>query len=197
MSFNTELGKKFFLFTALIIFSFSANAAIETKQVDAPIYVKSGKNLSAQFNFVTNYVFRGISQTQNQPAIQGVLAYSFFPSGIYLCLFSSNDHLVGIRNEILEFEIDPSIGITNKIGDHASYDINLFRYIYPQGNSNSYNEFNSYFNYYFVTAQFSYSNDDYATGKSGFYYNLGFNYELPARIFFNINNLKVGGGIGY
>jgi len=171
--------------------------SIFTSQSVTPIIVESGKNLSGKIDLVSNYIFRGISQTQNQPAAQVGLAYSFLSTGMYGCIFGSNDHFLGKQNETIYYEVDPSIGVTNKVNDHAMYDFNLSRYIYPQANSNDYNAFNSYFNYYFLTAQFSYSNDDYATGKSGSYYNLGFKYEIPSRYFFHINNLNVSGGIGY
>ena len=121
--------------------------------------------------------------------MQGSAALTNLKTGIYFSVFGSN--------ETATVELDPSIGITNKINDHLSFDINILRYIYPKASNSDYNELNAYLKYYFITAQISYSNDTYASGKSGTYFNLGFQYEIPSHYIFNLDNVTMSGGIGY
>ena len=78
-----------------------------------------------------------------------------------------------------------------------SYDISFSRYNYPNANQNSFNELNAYLNYYAITGHIAYSNDEYATGKNGSYYNLGFNVPVPSSYAFNLNDVHFSGGIGY
>ena len=47
------------------------------------------KNFSATVTFATDYVFRGVSQTDNKPAVQGSFDYKH-PSGAYLGIWGSN-----------------------------------------------------------------------------------------------------------
>src|SRR5690348_3144550 len=50
-------------------------------------------NLSGNLAWVSNYMFRGMSQTRNLPALQGSLTYSF-PYGIYANAWGSNVRFV-------------------------------------------------------------------------------------------------------
>ena len=45
---------------------------------------------TANVGFVTDYSFRGLSQTMGQPAVQGGFDYSHAPTGIYLGIWGSN-----------------------------------------------------------------------------------------------------------
>src|SRR5579863_7214452 len=46
----------------------------------------STSGLSGSLAFTTNYIFRGVSNSENLPAVQGSLTYTF-PIGIYLNLW--------------------------------------------------------------------------------------------------------------
>lgn len=170
---------------------------ISTKDPIDTLEVKKEKSFTGKFALMTNYIYRGISETDNHPAAQFALSYSFLPAGIYVSLFATNDYFFGKHGERVTYETDPSFGITNKIGEYFTYDISISRYLFPQANINSYNEYNLNLDYYFLTAQLSYSNNVYAVGKSGTYYNLGFNYDVPVKYFFCIENINVTGGVGY
>lgn len=149
-------------------------------------------NLSGSMAFTTNYVFRGLSQTENLPAVQGGLTYTF-PIGLYLNMWGSN---VKFPNTTATIEIDTIAGIHRTVGENFTYDINLARYNYNGASALSYNELNGVFNYYFVQAGFGYSSNVYNAHTSGLYLNGGVNYEIPQKFAFNLQNVTLLALIG-
>src|SRR3990167_7403050 len=140
--------------------------------------------LSGTMAFTSDYVFRGISQTEDLPAVQGWLTYTF-PLGFYLNAWGSNVKFTGNTDATLE--LDTIVGIHNDIGDNFTYDLNLARYNYPRSHSNNYDEVNSVFNFYFLQLGLSYSGNVYNTHAHGAYYNGGINYDIPPQYIFNLN----------
>ena len=136
--------------------------------------------------FTTNYVFRGISQTSNLPAVQGSLTYTF-PIGIYLNMWGSN---VKFANSTASIEIDTILGIRRSIGENFTYDINIDRYNYPSQSNLAYNELNTLFNYHFLQAGVSYSSNVYNSHNSGLYINGGINYQIPQKWAFNLKDVS-------
>jgi len=75
----------------------------------------------------TDYVFRGISQSNEKPAVQAGLTWSH-DSGIYLGFWGSSvDYADGDDSTT---EMDAFIGYASSIGDF-SYDIGFTHYFYP------------------------------------------------------------------
>lgn len=148
---------------------------------------------TATFDLTTNYVFRGISQTENLPAAQGGLTYTS-PFGLYLSLWGSNVKFVDTDATI---ELDTIAGYSNTIGEHFTYDINYARYNYPSATNLEYNELNTLFNYYFLQAGISYSANVYNSHKSGTYYSGGINYDIPPAYIFNLENMNILALIGH
>ncbi|MEM7399380.1 MAG: TorF family putative porin [Pseudomonadota bacterium] len=87
-------------------------------------------SLSASTAFTTDYVFRGISQTDNQAAVQGSLdaAYGMF----YIGMWASNLDFGGgpAGQDIANLEIDYYAGITPE-WQGVSFDIGGIFYTYP------------------------------------------------------------------
>lgn len=190
---------------ACLLLATTANAArnnsdyeymLPNKQATFPIKVPE-KPWSAELGALTNYVYHGITQTDDQPAAQIGITYTFVKTGFYLNLWTSNDYFYGNNGELVTYETDPTIGINNNINDNLNYDISISRYMYPKLMRDAYNDFNIYLYYYFLVAQYSYSNDMFATGRKGSYYYLGINYSIPPKYFFRIENISLSGGIGY
>ena len=97
----------------------------------------SPHTLSANIGLTSNYVFRGISQTGGEPAIQGGFDYSH-RSGFYLGTWGSN---VGWLTEFQGYdsgsmELDLYGGYRNAIGP-VSYDVGAIRYMYPGSKNNT------------------------------------------------------------
>lgn len=93
----------------------------------------SPHSLSANVGLTSNYIFRGISQTGGDPAIQGGLDYAH-SSGFYLGTWGSNvgwiEDFQGYNSGNLE--IDLYGGFRNSIGKtDFSYDVGAIKYFYP------------------------------------------------------------------
>lgn len=139
-------------------------------------------DVNANISFVTNYIFRGFSQTRNLPAIQGGLTYNS-PFNIYAMLWGSNVKFDGTDATL---ELDTILGYANTIGDNFAYDINVARYFYPSAKSLEYNEINTLFNWYFLQAGVSYSGNVYNVHRTGVYYQGGVNYDIPSDYLFGV-----------
>jgi uncharacterized protein (TIGR02001 family) len=144
-------------------------------------------NLSGNLAWVSNYMFRGISQTRNLPAVQGSLTYSF-PYGIYANAWGSNVRFVDSPATV---EMDTILGVRNTIGENFTYDISGARYNYPGAKDLNYNELNTVFNYYFLQAGYSYSANEYNSHTTGQYYQGGINYEIPSNYVFGLNGVNI------
>lgn len=94
---------------------------------------ESPHSLSANVSLASDYIFRGISQTGHDPAIQGGFDYAH-TSGFYLGTWGSN---VGWIEDYQDYgsgnlEIDLYGGFRNSIGDTGiSYDVGVIGYFYP------------------------------------------------------------------
>ncbi len=148
--------------------------------------------LSGTMALTTNYVFRGISQTSNLPAVQGGLTYTF-PMGIYVNAWSSN---VKFTNSTATVELDTILGLHRTVGEDFIYDINIARYNYPGASVIAYNEANSIFNYKFLQFGLSYSSNAYNSGASGTYGEGGINYKIPQKYAFNLQDVGIIALIG-
>ncbi|MDQ3563460.1 MAG: TorF family putative porin [Pseudomonadota bacterium] len=79
--------------------------------------------------FTTDYLFRGISRTDNGPAIQGNLQYIYRPWGVYLGAWASNVDTVTSDGEI---EIDWTGGIRGQFTDTGiGWDLGAIYYHFP------------------------------------------------------------------
>jgi uncharacterized protein (TIGR02001 family) len=94
---------------------------------------ESPHSLSANVSMTSNYVFRGISQTGGDPALQGGLDYSH-SSGFYLGTWGSN---VGWIEDYQGYtsgnvELDVYGGYRGDIAQTGlSYDLGAIQYVYP------------------------------------------------------------------
>jgi uncharacterized protein (TIGR02001 family) len=85
------------------------------------------KNFSATLTFATDYVSRGVSQTDNKPAVQGSFDYKH-PIGVYLGIWGSNvDDYVSKGN----VELDIYGGYGRELFTNLNMDVALFYYYYP------------------------------------------------------------------
>jgi len=158
---------------------------------DAPVKEEEEKswidNLTGSLAFTTDYVFRGVSQSENLPAVQGGLTYTL-PFGFYLNLWGSNVKFTGSDATV---EFDTVAGIGGDLLEEIKYDINFARYTYPRARDLNYNELNTLFNYKFLQFAFSYSANAYDTHKTGLYYNGGINYDIPSKYALGVENVNI------
>lgn len=101
--------------------------AISAEAVDAFAL----ENFGGSVAIATEYVFRGISQTSEDPAVQGSFDYGH-PSGFYLGIWGSNvDEGISAGN----IELDYYAGFTREFFERFSFDIGVIYYHYPSGGS--------------------------------------------------------------
>ena len=105
---------------------------------DSQNMLPDGFSTSASVALTTDYIYRGISQTMNDAAIQGSFDIEH-ESGLYVGAWASNVEFGGSENA----EIDAYAGFKNEIdlaGTGLSYDIGWLHYEYPSNSSLNYNE---------------------------------------------------------
>lgn len=85
------------------------------------------EGLSGNVGFATDYVFRGVSQTDESAAIQGGFDYED-PSGLHAGVWGSNVDFNNTQDGSLE--LDVYAGYANEVGDF-SYDVGGIYYAYP------------------------------------------------------------------
>lgn len=94
---------------------------------------ESPHKVSANVGMYSNYVFRGISQTGGDPAIQGGLDYTH-SSGLYIGTWASNvgwiEDYQGYDSGNVEFDVYGGFrGAFGKTG--LTYDLGAIQYVYP------------------------------------------------------------------
>jgi len=141
--------------------------------------------ISGNVALTTDYVFRGISQTDNQMAIQGGLDWAH-ESGVYVGAWASN-----VNSELFGGSVDPQIeldmyvGYSGEIANGIGYDVGYLRYQYPSNKSNpsvNTNEIYAKGSYKDFSASINYSDelDFLPSSESAWYIAGGYDMKLPA-----------------
>ncbi len=139
---------------------------------------------TSNVTLASEYIYRGIGQTNRKPAIQGGLDYAH-SSGLYVGTWGSNvswlsDSDPKISNSL---EWDFYGGYKNTIGDFG-YDVGLLQYFYPgSGYANNPNTLEGYAagTWKFLILKYSHSFSDlfgWTGSKNSSYLDLTANYEL-------------------
>lgn len=140
----------------------------------------------------TDYVFRGVSQTDEGLALQGSVDAGH-SSGLYAGVWASNvdfDAPDGIDTEINLY-----VGWTFGFADESELDLQLVRYLYPDSNPGfgiNYNELIAAYSFLdFYTASVAWSDSYVNSDESAIYYHLGTEWPLP------VDDLSLVIGAGY
>ncbi len=104
-------------------FSFAQDAPAEGGAFDK-------SNFSATLAITSDYVFRGISYTDGDPAVQGSFDYAH-PNGIYLGIWATN--WKDWDPDGSDIEIDFYVGYSGNL-DPLTYDFSAYYYHYPGAN---------------------------------------------------------------
>lgn len=151
--------------------------------------------LTGTFNISTNYMFRGVTNSNNNPAAQGGFTYTF-PSGIYFNIWGSNVDFADPKGNIATVEFDTIAGIRNDVTDNLSYDINIDRYNYPGATPASYYEGIAVVTYYIFSGTLGYSSNVYGSHQEGYYTSLAVNYDLPGTYKYT-DNVTLTASVGH
>jgi uncharacterized protein (TIGR02001 family) len=135
----------------------------------------SQAQFSSTWTAVSDYDFRGYSQSAKDPALQGSADYAFGDSGFSVGAWASNVDFTPLDGDI---ELDVYANYVGKINDTFSWTAGLTRYNYPGSD-----DIGEYFEGYvgFNAGNFNlkqwYSNDFYELGDSAEYTEV--NYTQP------------------
>lgn len=156
--------------------------------ISAPVIANANEGfgtVSANMALTTDYKFRGLSQTDNNGAIQGGIDWAH-DSGVYAGIWGSNVDFDGTTNSgnvwSENLEIDTYIGFANDIGDTGfAYDIGYLRYNYNDDKKSDYgtNEWYVSGSYSFFTLGYKYADDWYGSDEESNYVHMGFDFDLP------------------
>ncbi|MEO8000696.1 MAG: TorF family putative porin [Arenimonas sp.] len=162
-------------------------APTEEKAADA-----SESNLSFNASLVSDYVFRGISQTDFDPALQAGVDYKFGDSGFYIGGWGSNVDYGPVLGH--DFEVDLYVGYNVDLNDDWNLDLNLTRYSYLGGNDGfdiNYNEFIGVVTYSeMLTFTVGYTNNYGNADISQLYLGVGGSWEVG-------NGFNLTAGLGH
>lgn len=90
---------------------------------------------SGSISLTSDYLFRGVSQTNQEPALQGGIEYAH-DSGFYVGAWGSNvswlsDTVVVGDDVSNSLELDAYLGYRGKAGEMFAYDVGVLTYYYP------------------------------------------------------------------
>jgi uncharacterized protein (TIGR02001 family) len=143
-------------------------------------------SVSATVTMTSDYVFRGVSQTDNGPAIQGSFDYS---NGIfYAGAWASNVDFGSVGAESGTMELDLYVGLTPTTGP-VSWDFALVGYFYPNGDDDAIGGELDYYEgivgasinpteAFTLGGQIAYSPEFFGETGDGFYYEVNGGYAL-------------------
>ena len=149
--------------------------------------------LSANIGATSNYVWRGVTQTDDQAAISGGLDYAH-DSGVYVGTWASNVDFDDDTNA----EVDLYAGFANEVNG-LGYDVGLLHYYYPGGDDIDFTDIYFSLSYGPVTGGVNYIVDSEVDETSGandtfiegdIYYYLSASFEVAP-------TWSVGGTVGY
>lgn len=146
---------------------------------------------NASIDFVSDYRFRGISQTQGDPALQIGGQYAF-DNGLYLGTWASNVDFAD--GDGANTEVDLFVGFGANLTEDFAVDAQVLRYVYPStaaGVDYDYTEVIASLSWKgMITGTIGYSNDVFASDETGIYYQLGTSHTV-------FDDYTIAGSLGY
>ena len=155
--------------------------------------------ISANVALVTDYRFRGISQSDEDIALQGGFDLGF-DTGIYVGTWGSTVDFDSADGFDGSLELDDYVGWGMDIGENSAIDVGYMYYDYPgdDGDEGDYQELYGSFSWRDLTVGMAYSDDYYGETDTFFYYyadyslGLGENWSVDFHV--GYNDLEEDGG---
>ena len=132
--------------------------------------------ISANVTLASDYAFRGISQTDEHPALQGGFDYAH-ESGFYLGTWASNVEF-GTQSST---EIDLYVGFAGELGNGLGYDVSFIQFEYPGDGNFDYQEYALGLSYGDLGIGIVYSDEYLGSGGPKFWYpNVSYSFSVAA-----------------
>jgi len=137
--------------------------------------------LTANVGVTSNYVFRGITQTDDGPAVQGGVDY-IHENGFYAGAWASN---VDFPNQGDGFEVDLYAGYNFKLNENVLFDVGYITYQYTDSALSDADEI--YFGASFKDFSVTYYVGDIDGGSNNDYAYIDLKYSMPLPSEFNLH----------
>ncbi|MBB6095782.1 uncharacterized protein (TIGR02001 family) [Povalibacter uvarum] len=131
--------------------------------------------VSSTWTLTSDYDYRGITQTDEDPALQASLDFAA-DNGWYVGAWASN---VDFGTDV-DYEVDLYTGFTGETEGGLGWDVGLVYYAYPDDSDLDYPEIYGSLSYQWFKGKLWYSNDFGATSESSFYLDTSATVPLPA-----------------
>ena len=147
-----------------------------------PVVQAQESSLSYNVGVVSDYRYRGISQSRLEPALQGGIDYAD-KSGFYVGAWGSTIKWIKDAGGDANVEVDLYGGYKGSMGDIA-YDVGILRYEYPRNHlavSANTNEVYGALTYGPTTLKYSHAVSNlfgFANSKNSYYLDLSANFDL-------------------
>jgi len=153
----------------------------------------------------SQYVFRGVSQTDEKPAVQGGFDLGH-KSGFYVGTWASNVSWISDANPAASasMEWDFYGGYKGSLPADFSYDIGGLYYYYPGSYPSNYTKPNTFevygaLSWKFITFKYSYSTGDtfgFPNSKGSDYFDLTASYDIIDKVNDSIGKVTIMGHLG-
>lgn len=149
--------------------------------------------ISSNVTLTTDYIFRGVSQTLNEPAIQGGFDWAA-SSGFYVGVWGSNVDFGGDA----QIELDGYLGFAKETASGFGWDVGFIHYDYPGETDINFDEVYFGVSYKMFSAK-AYFTDDFAGADDDGTY-IEFNVDIPIGSGFELGlhagSSSFGDGVG-
>jgi uncharacterized protein (TIGR02001 family) len=136
-------------------------------------------DISANVALVSDYRFRGISQSNEDPAIQGGFDYAF-ENGFYVGTWGSSVDFDSNVDFDGSLELDFYGGWGTEFGENSSIDIGYIYYMYPgdEGAEGDYQEFYVNYGWKDLSLGLAYSDDYYGSSQEFWYLQANYDWSF-------------------
>ena len=155
--------------------------------------------LTGNVTLTSDYIFRGFTQTDQKPAIQGGFDYAHEATGVYAGIWASNVDLGGS----VSIEVDYLLGVTGEFAG-IGWDLGAVYYDYPSDGAQDfdYAEYKVGLSWNFLSAEYYYSDDFFGTNtEDAHYFSLGADFDLPMELSLSLHGghqiVDGSGGVEY
>jgi uncharacterized protein (TIGR02001 family) len=145
---------------------------------------------SANVALTTDYVWRGVSQSDEDPAIQGGFDIGH-SSGFAAGVWASNVDFDDASEDDADLELDIYASFSSEVNDKFGWDVGVIDYVYP-GTSDSLDWVEVWAGVHWgpISGSINYSNDVFNSDETGIYYTVSAEHSLDMGIGFH-------GSVGY
>lgn len=164
------------------------DVAVTQHKEDIHVIPASAHTVTSNVGLFSDYLYRGISQTGQKPAIQGGFDYAH-SSGLYAGVWGSNISWLsdaGVATTA-SLELDTYFGFKSSFATDFNYDVGFLRYNYPGtyvagATKADTDEIYGLIGYKWITAKYSYSLGDtfgVPDAKGTSYFDISASYTIP------------------